>query len=106
MIPVSNKTRSVTRVRYKHQFSSGKKIPPQFLQQPRAACAVLNMFVCRVSLSDADVKTRLNVESSRGETIETKPAALLHRSLRRHHRPDHLHRPNRCRPRYLYQIAA
>src|SRR5205823_7488532 len=50
---------------------------------------------------------RLNAESSRGETIETKPAAILiHQSPRRHHRPDHLHRPYRLRRHYLCPIAA
>src|SRR4029077_17331994 len=52
------------------------------------------------------VKTRLVEESFRWVTIETKPAAILHQCLRRHHHPHHLHRPYRLRRRSLCRIAA
>src|SRR5438094_6227437 len=111
MIPVSNKTRSITRVRYKHMnFSRQEKYYYNScgsMLAALAACAALSMFVCRAFVPDADVKMRLNAESFRGETIQTKPAAILiHQSLRRHHRPDHPHRPYRYRPCYLRWIAA
>ena len=107
MIPVSNKTRSITRVRYKHASFQGQEntINNSYIGHA-AVSASFNTVVCRASLSDVDVKTKWIVEPSRGETIETKPAVILHQYPRRHHRPHHLHRLYRRRLRYLCPIAA
>src|SRR5580765_2944973 len=107
MIPVSNKTRGITRVRYKHaSFQRQEKYDYNSYNSRAATCAVRRMFVCRACVSDDDVKTRLIAESSRREMTETKSAAILHQCPRRHHHPDHLHRPYRLRPHCLCRIVA
>jgi hypothetical protein len=106
MIPVSNKTRSVTRVRYTHaSFWRQEKCDNNSYASRTALRAELSRFVCSASVSDADLKTRRIVELSREETIETKPAAMLvHQPPRRRHHPHRPHRPHRFRPRYLCRI--
>ena len=109
MIPVSNKTRSITRVRYKHaSFQGQEKCDYNSYASRIVLRANLNRFICRASVSDAaGLKMRLTAESSHGETIETKLAAILRQPPhRRRHHPDHLHPPHRRRPRPLCLIAA
>src|SRR5215470_18277832 len=104
MIPVSNKTRSITRVCYTHpNFWRQENTITIILKNHAPAGATLSTFGVRVR---PDVKTRWIAESYREEPIETKPAAIRRWSPRRRHHPRHLHRPYRPRPRYLCLIAA
>src|SRR5262245_12958741 len=102
MIPVSNNTRSITRVRYRHA-SFQKQENTITILTASVACAVLSAAI----RFPPPLKTRLVAERYRGETTETKPAAILRRPLRRrHHRPHHLHLPNLRRPHYRCWIEA
>ena len=103
MIPVSNKTRSITRVGYKHANYWRQENTNNSCRNCAAATAGLTIRSLGVFVH-TDVKTRLIAESSREVTIETRRAELLHRRPRRHRHPDHLSRPYR-RHRFLCQVA-